>query len=322
MNDSEFDVIKKYFSIPSSRKDVVKSVGDDCAVVTVPTGKRLLVTTDTLISGVHFPIDTSPEDIAYKSLMVNLSDLAAMGATPAWLTLAITLPRIDDSWLATFSRQFSTVVSDYKLSLIGGDTTKGPLSITIQLMGLCDEDKILYRHNAKPGDKIFVTGDLGDAAIGLKSIIENTTDEKLLFCQEKLNRPEARVSFAKELTRYSSCAIDLSDGLAADLGHVLAASRCGASINLDKIPLSSAAQYYFKHYHKSVIDWSMVLAQGDDYELCFTAASANETALKILAEEHQLKLRCIGAITESKELEFVSADGELVNFTGTGFRHF
>lgn len=322
MNDSEFDVIKKYFSLPSSREDVIKSVGDDCAVVTVPTGKQLLVTTDTLISGVHFPIDTSPEDVAYKSLMVNLSDLAAMGATPAWITLAITLPSIDESWLAAFSRQFSTVLSDYKLSLIGGDTTKGSLSITIQAMGLCDEDKILYRHKAKPGDKVFVTGDLGDAAIGLKVVLDNIADEKLFICQQKLNRPEARVSFAKELAKYSSCAIDLSDGLAADLGHVLTASHCGASVNLEQIPLSSAAAYYFNHYHKSVIDWSMVLAQGDDYELCFTADSANETELKTLAAKHQLKLSCIGVITESKELEFVSAEGELVNFPKSGFKHF
>ena len=322
MNSSEFDVIKKYFNIPSVRDDVVIAAGDDCAAVTVPSGKKLLITTDTLISGVHFPEDTLPEDIAYKSLMVNLSDLAAMGGSPAWVTLAITLPDIDDTWLAAFSKEFSSVLTAFNISLIGGDTTKGALSITIQAMGLCDEDKMMRRDEAKPGDKIFVTGFLGDAAVGLKAVVGGLNDEKLSTCVEKLNRPEARVGFAEELTQYVRCAIDLSDGFSADLGHILDASDCGARIQLSDVALSSAAQYYFTRYNKSLTDWSMVLAHGDDYELCFTASSDKESEVKSLADKHQLKLSCIGVVIQENKLEFRTADNEIVKFLDTGFKHF
>ena len=322
MNNSEFDVINKYFTFPSQRDDVITAGGDDCAVVTVTTGKQLLVTTDTLISGVHFPHNTSAEDIAYKSLMVNLSDLAAMGATPAWVTLAITLPNIDDNWLSAFSQQLSTVLSDYNVSLIGGDTTKGALSITIQAMGLCDKDNIMRRDKAASGDKIYVTGELGDAAIGLQALTDNLNDESLSACINKLNRPEAKVRFAEELSTFSRCAIDVSDGLVADLGHILEASHRGAQINLSQMPLSSSAQYYFEHYHKSVIDWSMVLTCGDDYELCFTVKAEDELAVRKLADKYQIKVSCVGEITDSTELEFFTAGKEVVNISGTGFKHF
>ncbi len=322
MDNSEFDVIKKYFTFSSHREDVVIAVGDDCAVVAVPAGKQLLVTTDTLISGVHFPVSTSAEDIAYKSLMVNLSDLAAMGATPAWVTLAITLPDIDEQWLSAFSNQFSAVLSDFDVSLIGGDTTKGALSITVQAMGLCNQEKILRRDQAKPGDKVFVTGYLGDAAIGLHAIIDDLNDEKLSACVDKLNRPEARVCFAEELVEYSQCAIDISDGLVADIGHIISASHCGAHINLSELPISSSAQYYFKQYHKSIIDWSMVLTRGDDYELCFTVNSENERAARELADKYQLKISRIGEITDSGRLDFVTEENEVISFSDTGFKHF
>ena len=322
MKNSEFDVINKYFSFSSSRDDVVIASGDDCAAISVPAEKKLIITTDTLISGVHFPVATSPEDIAFKSLMVNLSDLAAMGATPAWLTLAITLPDVDDRWLSAFSQQFSSVLADFNISLIGGDTTRGALSITIQAMGFCAEEKILRRDKARAGDKIFVTGDIGDAAIGLRVVLDRIDDEKLLTCVDRLNRPEARVRFAEALSRYSRCAIDISDGLAADLGHILSASNCGADIKLSAIPLSSAARYYFDCYHKSQIDWSMVLTRGDDYELCFTVDSKDELAVKRLAEKYQLKISCVGMITESKKLEFFTDENELVSFLDTGFKHF
>jgi thiamine-monophosphate kinase len=216
MSNSEFDIIKKYFTFEVLRNDVVLAGGDDCAIVSLPENKQLLITTDTLISGVHFPENTSAEDLAYKAIMVNLSDLAAMGATPAWLTLAISLPDIDERWLQAFSNQFYSVLSKFNISLIGGDTTKGGLSITIQAMGFCDKDKILRRDKAEAGDKVFVTGELGDASIGLQAILNNLNDEKLLPCIQRLNRPEARVKFAEELVLYSKCAIDISDGLVAD----------------------------------------------------------------------------------------------------------
>ena len=322
MNNSEFDVIKKYFTFDNPRNDVMLAGGDDCAIVEAPDNKQLLITTDTLISGVHFPKATSPEDIAYKSLMVNLSDLAAMGAIPAWLTLAISLPTIDEKWLSAFSNQFSSVLSEFNISLIGGDTTKGPLSITIQAMGFADKEKILRRNQAKPEDKIFVTGDLGDAAIGLQVLAKGITDEKLLPCINRLNRPEAHIKFAEELFQYSKCAIDISDGLIADLNHVLTASQCGAVVRLTQIPVSSAAQAYFEKYHDNKTDWSMLLTKGDDYELCFTVNSDHYDAVFALAKKYQLKVSCIGAITKSRGMRCLDANGEHVMFSSRGFNHF
>jgi thiamine-monophosphate kinase len=322
MNSSEFDVIEKYFSFPAQRPDVQLAGGDDCAIVSVPENKKLLITTDTLISGVHFPKNTTPEDVAYKAVMVNLSDLAAMGATPAWLTLAISLPSIDDSWLSAFSQQIQALLSAFNISLIGGDTTRGQLSITIQAMGLCDADRILRRDQAKPGDKVYVTGYLGDAAIGLQALQQGLNDEALVACVERLNRPVARTGFAQALGQYSSCAIDISDGLAADLGHVIDASDCGASIALSSIPLSKSTQYYFQRYHENVTDWSMVLTQGDDYELCFTAAEEHAEAIGKLAQTYDLKLTAIGEITDTSRLAFYDADHQLVEFSGPGFQHF
>ena len=318
MDNSEFDVIKKYFTFSSHREDVVIAVGDDCAVVAVPAGKQLLVTTDTLISGVHFPVSTSAEDIAYKSLMVNLSDLAAMGATPAWVTLAITLPDIDEQWLSAFSNQFSAVLSDFDVSLIGGDTTKGALSITVQAMGLCDQEKILRRDQAKPGDKVFVTGYLGDAAIGLHAIIDDLNDEKLSACVDKLNRPEARVCFAEELVEYSQCAIDISDGLLSDLGHILTASGVGAELALEKIPLAASLACLDKK-----TAWEIALTGGDDYQLCFTLAEDDWPDVKA----QYPNFSAIGVITAQKDLHLSAAetqgsDRQEYKISTRGYDHF
>lgn len=324
MSYSEFDVIKKYFTFSTQRDDVLLAIGDDCAIVSVAdaNAKQLVITTDTLVSGVHFPLETSPEDIAYKALMVNLSDLAAMGASPAWVTLAITLPEIDEQWLASFSNQFSLLLGKFNISLIGGDTTKGPLTITIQAMGFVDENKSLKRSNAKVGDKIFVTGNLGDAAIGLDAIKNNYNDTELSPCVEKLNRPEARIDFAKELVAFCHCAIDISDGVIADLGHILKASECGARLNLIDMPISPSAKYYFQKYYKNRIDWQMLLTNGDDYELCFTVDPQNQNNVYSLAEKHQLKVCCIGEITATNELVCVDEHEQEIKFSGTGFNHF
>jgi len=321
MSDSEFDVIKKYFTFDNIRDDVKLAGGDDCAIVSVPQGKQLLVTTDTLIEGVHFPKQTSAEDIAYKAIMVNLSDLAAMGATPAWLSLAITIPDVNDLWLQHFSNQIKAVISEFNICLIGGDTTKGSLSITIQAMGLSDAESIMRRDKAKVGDKIFVTGSLGDAAIGLDVVLNDLVNENLQPCIEKLNRPMARVRFAEELSLYSKCAIDISDGLVSDLGHIIRASHCGADINLSDIPLSTTAMYYFENYNNNKIDWPMVLTRGDDYELCFIASDDYQKEIKVLAKKHQLRLSCIGEITSTDAITILD-NGQKVEFEKTGFMHF
>jgi len=322
MGPSEFDVIKKYFTFADKREDVILAGGDDCAIVDIPTGSQLLVTTDTLISGVHFPEQTSAEDIAYKALMVNLSDLAAMGATPAWVTLAISLPVIDEVWISAFSAQLKTVLKDFNVSLIGGDITRGPLSITVQAMGLADKNQILRRDKAELDEKIFVTGFLGDAAIGLQAIEDELNDEKLSHCIERLNRPVAHIEFAEQLHRFSNCAIDVSDGLLADLGHILRASDCGAIIRLADIPISSSAKYYFEKYNDNIIDWSMLLSRGDDYEICFTAKKDDHHALTALAEQRGLKLSCIGATSASKGIICFDKNGRRLLFSKDGFKHF
>ncbi len=319
---SEFDIIKKYFTFPGVREDVLIAGGDDCASVSIPPNKQLLITTDTLISGVHFPVETAAEDIAYKAIMVNLSDLAAMGATPTWLTLAITLADVDEDWLQKFSETFAEILKRFNVSLVGGDTTKGVLSITVQAMGLSDQDKLMRRDLAKAGDKIYITGTLGDAAIGLHALLNKIDDQQLQPCINKLNRPEARVRFAEQLVSFSHCAIDISDGLVADLGHIIDASGCGAQVHLSGIPLSSTSRYFFEKYNAGVIDWSMLLTRGDDYELCFTLSEDKESAVNELARQHALKISCIGEINEGDELQFFNAEGELENFTNTGFKHF
>ncbi|MDT8281249.1 MAG: thiamine-phosphate kinase [Gammaproteobacteria bacterium] len=320
--NNEFDIIKKYFTFAGSRHDVVLAGGDDCASVIVPEKKQLMITTDTLVSGVHFPEQTAAEDIAYKAVMVNLSDLAAMGANPAWMTLAITLPDIDEDWLSRFSRSLSQVLQRFNVSLIGGDTTRGPLSITIQAMGLCDAGRVLQRDQAEAGDSIFVTGYPGDAAIGLAAILDNLDETELQSCINRLNRPEARVNFAQELVAYSRCAIDVSDGLVADLGHIVDASACGARVSLSDIPVSSAARYYFDNYCKSVVDWPMLLSAGDDYELCFTVHRSNDSAVEELAKKHHLQITRIGEITESQQLVFLDEKNQAISFDSTGYKHF
>lgn len=320
--NGEFDIIKKYFTFPANREDVLIANGDDCASLSIPENKQLLITVDTLISGVHFPPSTSPEDIAYKAIMVNLSDLAAMGATPSWITLAITLPEVDDKWLAAFSTSLLSVLQEFNISLIGGDTTRGALSITIQAMGLSDKDKVLRRSRAKPGDKIYLTGDIGDAAIGLQLLTDNIDDAKFQQCINRLNRPEARVKFAEDLVAYAESAIDISDGLVADLGHMVSASQCGAEIDLSLVPVSTAARLYFKQYNNNVIDWTMLLTNGDDYELCFTCSEQSDSDVFTLASKHNLKLSCIGEVVESEVLKFVDENGKQLNFKNTGFKHF
>lgn len=320
MTPSEFDIIRTYFSPQNQRNDVLLAGGDDCAIVSADS--PLAITTDTLVSGVHFPENTAPQDIASKALAVNLSDLAAMGADPAWLSLALTLPEVNTDWLSAFSTEFNRQLADYGLSLIGGDTTRGPLSITVQAMGLLPAGKAMKRSNAKPGDSLFVTGTLGDAAVGLNCIIDGITDNALSPCVEQLNRPQPRNRFATALRDYCNCAIDISDGLLADLGHILDASDCGAVINRAAIPVSDSVRYYFERYNNNVIDWAMVLSHGDDYELCFTLPENHVASVTALALEYQLQITCIGHITDGRTLVCLDENQQTVSLPVSGYRHF
>jgi len=322
MNSSEFDVIKKYFTFSSGRDDVLLAGGDDCASVIVPEGKELVITTDTLVSGVHFPEQTCARDIAYKSLMVNLSDIASMGASPAWITLAITLPEIDEDWLHAFSQQLSSLLSEYNVALIGGDTTRGPLSITIQAMGLVPRGRKLLRSQAVTGNKIYVTGYIGDAAVGLRAILDGDDDEALTPCINRLNRPSVRIAFAQDLIGLCRCAIDVSDGLVADVGHIMEQSNCGVMIELGKVPVSPSARHYFSQKTGDCIDWSLLLSGGDDYELCFIVEPGREHEVHSLSEKHGLMVSCIGTITDDHGMQILDDNNERVDLDGAGYQHF
>jgi len=313
----EFDLIEQYFkSIPINRRDVVLGIGDDCAILEIPQNRQLVTSTDTLISGVHFPEATSAEDVGYKALAVNLSDLAAMGAEPAWMSLALTLPEENHDWLEKFVKGFSDLAKQYNVQLIGGDTTKGPLSITVQIYGFIQKDKTLRRDCAKAGDLIYVTGSIGDAGLGLKKIFNKL--EALNKCLQQLNRPEPRVEIAQALTNISCCAIDISDGLLADLGHIAKESQCAAIIEVDKIPLSTE----LKSYYKNDIDWQQVITSGDDYELCFTIDKSNKDKLKDIQNTFGVLLTCIGEIVDGKGVNCIDANGCELKISSQGYNHF
>jgi len=321
---SEFDLINHFFKATTiKRDDVLLGIGDDCAILSPPPDKQLAVSTDTLISGVHFPESTCAEDIGYKSLAVNLSDLAAMGAEPAWVSLAISLPQADDVWLKEFMCGFNALAVKYNLSLIGGDTTQGHLSVTINIAGFIDSEKALKRSRAKVGDSIFVTGTIGDAAIGLKLIFneldrpENYSEGNKNYCIDRLNRPAPRVKAGELLSEFSVAAIDLSDGLMADLNHICEASAVGALLNLQQIPLSDATQ----NYYNSKPDWQNILSGGDDYELCFTCPDSQAAEMLTLMELNNIDITCIGKIIEETGIKCLY-NNQLITLNISGYNHF
>ena len=321
---SEFDLINQFFKATTrKRDDVLLGIGDDCAILSPPPGKQLAVSTDTLISGVHFPESTPAEEIGYKSLAVNLSDLAAMGAEPAWVSLAISLPEADENWLGNFMRGFNQLAEKYNVALIGGDTTQGSLSVTVNVTGFIDVDKALKRSHAKTGDSIFVTGNIGDAAIGLKAILNkleanrNISEHDKLYCIKRLNRPVPRVEAGQLLSDFSVAAIDISDGLMADLNHICEASGVGALLNLQQVPLSQAVL----NYYDNIPDWQNILNAGDDYELCFTCAQNQLSELQKLMDIHKVNIFCIGKITHDPGIKCFN-NGQLISYNQSGYNHF
>lgn len=318
---TEFELIKHYFAQQKlKRADVKIGIGDDCAIVDVPANHQLAVTTDTLVAGIHFPIDTRAADIGYKSLAVNLSDLAAMGATPTWVTLAITLPEANETWINDFCSGFFELANAANTQLIGGDVTRGPLSITVQALGLIKTDQCVTRAGAHCGDLIYVTGTLGDAGAGLQLIQgqRTTTPECAEFLIERLNRPTPRVDIGKILPLFASAAIDISDGLAADLSHILHASQVGARINLEALPISKA----LRESANSTEILSLALSAGDDYELCFTIPPNMRTLAEQKLSTLACPFTCIGTITAKQGLDLHNADGSKYHGTIFGYQHF
>ena len=317
---NEFELITRYFARqPVARPDVALGIGDDAAVLDVPAGQQLVVSTDTLVTGVHFPENTDAVSIGHKSLAVNLSDMAAMGATPAWYTLNLSLPQADPAWLDGFCQGMFDLARRHDVALVGGDTTHGPLTIGIQIMGLVPRGQALQRAGARPGDRIYVTGLLGEAALGLRVAQGRLKlpEEYLANVITHLNRPVPRVSVGLTLRGLASACIDISDGLAADLGHILAASAVGARIHLKRLPVSPAYDAAFAQ-----VGWQAALAGGDDYELCFTIPPAQETAFRLASAQFGVACSYIGDIEAETGLRIVDEQGGLYQPGPTGFDHF
>jgi thiamine-monophosphate kinase len=318
----EFSLIARYFDrVRSSRLDVETGIGDDCALLNIPEKQTLAISTDTLVSGIHFLPDIDPADLARKALAVNLSDLAAMGADPAWLTLALTLPSVNEAWLAAFSDSLFEQLNYYDMQLIGGDTTKGPLSMTLGIHGLVPEGRALKRSGAKPGDWIYVTGTPGDSAAGLAILqdrlqVEDKADADYLV-KRHLN-PTPRILTGQALRHLAHSAIDLSDGLISDLGHILTASGCGARIDLELLPLSEAMKRHVEP--EQALRWA--LSGGEDYELCFTVPELNRGALDIALGHFNMRYTCIGQITADVEGLHFQRDGKPVTLDWKGYDHF
>lgn len=318
----EFDVIKRYFTRPSRRSDVLLSVGDDCALLQVPAGQALAVSTDTLHAGVHFPLDTDPYDVGWKSLAVNLSDLAAMGAQPAWATLAIGLPSEDAAWLQRFSEGFFALADAYQLALVGGDTTRGPLSITVTVHGFVPLQQALRRDRAQIGDIVAVTGTFGDAGRALQHALQeqpiaDAADAASLLA--RLNRPTPRVEIGLALRSLCHAAIDVSDGLAQDLQHVLNASGVSAVLQLEQIPLSAALRRQTPDLASAL---RFALQSGDDYELCLTCPPVNWLAAQAAAAACGVPLTAIGHITAGPGSLQLNLHGQPFALNGRGYDHF
>jgi thiamine-monophosphate kinase len=316
MTCSEFDLIRRFFTEQSiHRTDVPLGIGDDAALLAPPPAKLLAVSVDTLIAGVHFPLDTAARAVGHKALAVNLSDLAAMGAEPAWVTLALSLPTTDDAWLTDFSQGFFELAREYGVQLVGGDTTRGPLSITVQVTGFVAPGQALTRSGAQVGDGIYLTGSIGDAGLGLRlyqqqDAVKDPNTESLVH---RLEFPTPRVANGIALCGHATSAIDVSDGLAADLGHVLMASGVGADLQIDQLPLSTAYRTL-----AGADTWQAAVTAGDDYELCFTLPAGQAAVLD------QLDCPCarIGEISATPGMRWHDANGTSVTVDRTGFDHF
>ena len=303
---AEFSIIDTYFN-RQNKNSVDLGVGDDSALLTPPLQQQLVICADTLVAGRHFPLDTDPHAIGWKSVAVNLSDIAAMGATPHSILLALSLPQIDHDWLKAFSQGLYDCCDQFGVSLIGGDTTQSPhLTLSVTALGWVEIGKAVPRSGAKPGDLICVSGTVGDAAFAL-----NHLGHPL---QKRLDYPMPRCQLGAALKDLANSMIDVSDGLAQDLGHILKASQVGATLGLEKLPISPALQALNDEQR-----WQYALAGGDDYELCFTISPQNYE--KLLQKQLDVSISIIGSIQQQHGLTF-EKDGVDHSLQFNGYQHF
>ena len=327
----EFELIQQFFQREQAdllleekaQVSVVLGIGDDCALLQVPANKQLAVSVDTLVADVHFPADAKPEDIAERALRTNLSDLAAMGAEPLWFTLALTLPKnseyVSEEWLRGFSRGLFRTANHYEIVLVGGDTTSGPLSITIQAMGAVESHQALRRDGASIGDFVCVTNYVGDGAAAL-AVIQNRlalNSDHEEYLRERFYRPVPRLQEAKLLQGIASAALDVSDGLVADLNHICEASDLGAVIDVENLPLSPAL--LAMNNLQQARTWA--LSGGDDYELCFTLSPEKMPELAMLIAQSEINATVIGEIIAGSGVH-CELEGEAFELAVQGYQHF
>ncbi len=316
---SEFQIISRYFTRPA--RHTVLGVGDDAALVRVREGKELVAAADMLLAGRHFFHDDDPAGVGHKALAVNLSDLAAMGATPRWALLSIALPEADERWIEAFARGFFALADEHGVALVGGDTTRGPLTLAVTVLGEVERGTALRRRGARVGDDVWVSGTLGDAALALAHLRREIAlaPQEVAALLPRLHRPTPRLALGRALRGRAHAAIDVSDGLLADLGHILEASGgVGAEIELAALPVSAMVR---AHLEQAAVRQA-VLAGGDDYELCFTADPGERRAIQALGRRLGLGLTRVGRITAEAGMVVRDAEGRPVHWEGKGFDHF
>ena len=317
----EFSLIDRIRQLTAQHRDDVRlGIGDDAALLVVPPGQELAVAIDTMVAGVHFPVDTAAADVGWKALAVNLSDLAAMGATPAWALLALSMPDADTAFVDGFAQGFAQLAQSYRLALVGGDTTRGALTISVAVHGFVPPGKALTRAGAQAGDAVLVTGTLGDAAAGLQCVQRNhhRDDAQARYLVERLNRPTPRIAAGLALRGHATACIDVSDGLLADLGHICASSHVGAEIEAALLPRSSALLDLFD----DTTSREFALSGGDDYELCFTVPPQHVAAV----QADLAKLGCgatrIGRIVQGEGVRVRDGEGHWFESARQGWDHF
>lgn len=315
----EFTLIRRFFDRKVEDAGIRLGIGDDAALIAPEAGRELICTIDTIVAGVHFPEDLPPFDVGYRAVAVNLSDIAAMGGRPRWMTLALTMPKADAGWLSLFSEGLFSAAKTAGVSLIGGDTTRGPATVvSVNLLGDVVPGEAIRRSGAKPGDGVYVTGSPGDAAAGL-SILNQGSDQsdESEYLIGRFVRPKARVKIAAAIATNVSAAIDLSDGLYADLQKLLQASGAGARLAIDALPLSAGILAKFE-FDQAL---AFALGGGDDYELLFTAPASSRSGIQALAKKHKVRVSCIGTIVAGEGIECCK-DGEPFAYADPGYRHF
>ena len=314
----EFALIHQFFNKQHADPDVIVGIGDDGAVLRPRSGRELVSVVDTSVAGIHFPVSMSPADIAYRAVAVNLSDLAAMAATPRWMLLSLTLPDSNSAWLREFANGLFEAASEHDVALVGGDTTRGDtLVISIHMLGDAEAEKIIMRSGAQQGDQIWVTGSTGDAAAGLRLLQDKAPqDGDAGYLQRRFCRPSARVDFACAIADVASAAIDISDGLFADLQKLVESSGVAAALDLEHAPMSAALKNEFPAEAQDYC-----LAGGDDYELCFTAAAERRPQVEAAAQQCGVPVTVFGEIAAGSGI-VCRLNGEVVPFADPGYRHF